>query len=97
MADPNESENARSVSRLVETQLLGKSWVENGIWRRTDDRNLSGRAGNTNTARPPIDRAFESVCDRCGFFETGPKFLTVLKRQRNHAEERGQNDGLPPV
>jgi hypothetical protein len=53
---------------------------------------LSGRAGNTNTARPPIDRAFESVCDRCGFFETGPKFLTVLKRQRNHAEERGQNE-----
>jgi site-specific recombinase XerD len=35
---------------------------------------------------------FDSVCERCGFFETGPQFVTVLRRQRDHAEERGQDD-----
>ena len=35
----------------------------------------------------------ESVCRRGGFSETGPKFLTILKRQRKHADERGLSDG----
>jgi site-specific recombinase XerD len=48
---------------------------------------------NGHCARPALlDCAFESVCERCGFFETGPKFLTILRRQRNHADERGQNE-----
>lgn len=48
---------------------------------------------NGHCTRPALlDCAFESVCERCGFFETGPKFITILKRQRNHAEERGQNE-----
>ncbi len=46
---------------------------------------------NGHCTRPALlGCAFESVCERCGFFETGPKFLTILKRQRNHADERGQ-------
>jgi hypothetical protein len=32
------------------------------------------------------------VCERCGFFETGPQFVTILKRQRKHADQRGQSD-----
>jgi site-specific recombinase XerD len=48
---------------------------------------------NGHCMRPALlDCAFESVCERCGFFETGPKFVTILRRQRNHAEERGQSD-----
>ncbi len=48
---------------------------------------------NGNCTRPALlGCAFESVCERCGFFETGPKFVTILRRQRNHAEERGQSD-----
>jgi integrase len=47
---------------------------------------------NGHCTRPDLlDCAFESVCERCGFFETGPKFIPILKRQRNHAEERGQD------
>ena len=56
----------------------------------TDHRRL---LANGHCTRPALlDCAFESVCERCGFFETGPKFITILKRQRNHAEERGQNE-----
>ena len=50
---------------------------------------------NGHCTRPALlDCAFESVCERCGFFETGPKFVTILRRQRNHAERRGQNDRI---
>jgi site-specific recombinase XerD len=48
---------------------------------------------NGHCTRPALlGCAFESVCERCGFFETGPQFLTILKRQRKHADERGQSD-----
>jgi len=48
---------------------------------------------NGHCTRPALlGCAFESVCERCGFFETGPKFVTILRRQRDHAEERGQDD-----
>jgi len=48
---------------------------------------------NGHCTRPALlGCAFESVCERCGFFETGPKFVTILRRQRNHADERGQDD-----
>ena len=48
---------------------------------------------NGHCTRPALlGCAFESVCERCGFFETGPKFLTILKRQSKHADERGQSD-----
>jgi site-specific recombinase XerD len=48
---------------------------------------------NGRCTRPALlGCAFESVCERCGFFETGPQFLTILKRQRKHADERGQSD-----
>jgi site-specific recombinase XerD len=57
---------------------------------KTDHRRL---LANGHCTRPALlDCAFESVCERCGFFESGPKFVTILRRQRNHAEERGQNE-----
>ncbi len=39
-----------------------------------------------------LDRKFESICERCGFFETGPQFLTVLRRQRDDAVGDGEED-----
>jgi site-specific recombinase XerD len=60
------------------------------VAHQTDHRRL---LANGHCTRPALlDCAFESVCERCGFFETGPKFVTILRRQRNHAEERGQNE-----
>jgi hypothetical protein len=57
---------------------------------RADHRRL---LANGHCTRPALlGCAFESVCERCGFFETGPTFVTILRRQRNHAEERGQSD-----
>jgi site-specific recombinase XerD len=49
--------------------------------------------GNGHCTRPRgLDCTFESVCERCGFFETGPQFVTILRRQRDDAVGYGQDD-----
>ena len=40
--------------------------------------------------RSPSDCSFESACERCNFFETGPQFIPILRRQRDHAAEHDQ-------
>ncbi len=48
---------------------------------------------NGHCTRPTgLDCTFKSVCERCGFFETGPQFLTILRRQRDDADRHGQED-----
>jgi hypothetical protein len=34
----------------------------------------------------------ESACETCAYFRTGPEFLPILTRQRDHALEHGQTD-----
>ena len=47
--------------------------------------------GNGMCTRPvALDCSFESACERCTFFETGPQFIPILKRQRDHAVEQDQ-------
>ena len=49
--------------------------------------------GNGHCNRPAaLDCAYESMCERCGFFETGAEFVPVLLRQRDHAADHGQSD-----
>ena len=49
--------------------------------------------GNGHCTRPAaLDCNFETICERCGFFDTGPQFIPILRRQRDHAIERDQHD-----
>jgi integrase len=49
--------------------------------------------GNGHCTRPiALDCQFESICERCGFFDTGPEFIPILRRQRDHATDHGQTD-----
>ena len=42
--------------------------------------------GNGSAPAPPSSTAsFETVCETCGYFETGPEFMPVILRQRDHA------------
>ena len=34
----------------------------------------------------------ESACETCAYFKTGPEFVPVLLRQRDHARDHGQSD-----
>ena len=44
--------------------------------------------GNGYCTRPAaLDCVYETMCERCGFFETGPQFVTILSRQHDDAVE----------
>jgi len=49
--------------------------------------------GNGLCTRPvELDCRFESACETCGYFTTGPEFVPVLLRQRDHARDHNQPD-----
>ena len=49
--------------------------------------------GNGHCTRPAaLDCIHESICENCGFFETGPDFVPVLIRQRDHAADYDQHE-----
>ena len=42
--------------------------------------------GNGHCTRPlELDCRFQTICESCGFYETGPEFVTILRRQRDDA------------
>jgi hypothetical protein len=49
--------------------------------------------GNGLCTRPvELDCRMESACETCSYFSTGPEFVPVLIRQRDHAHKHGQNE-----
>jgi len=49
--------------------------------------------GNGLCTRPAeLDCRMETVCETCAYFATGPEFVPVLLRQREHAREHHQTD-----
>jgi site-specific recombinase XerD len=48
--------------------------------------------GNGMCTRPAeLDCRMETVCETCAYFKTGPQFVPVLLRQRDHAKTHGQH------
>jgi len=42
--------------------------------------------GNGHCTRPlELNCRFQTICEGCGFYQTGPQFLTILRRQRDDA------------
>ena len=52
-----------------------------------DDAQLHRRLlGNGHCTRPlELDCRFQTICEGCGFYDTGPQFVTILRRQRDDA------------
>ena len=49
--------------------------------------------GNGMCTRPvELECRMESACETCAYFKTGPQFVPVLLRQRNHARDHDQPD-----
>jgi hypothetical protein len=49
--------------------------------------------GNGMCTRPvELDCRMESICETCAYFRTGPEFVPVLLRQRDHARQHGQSE-----
>ena len=97
ISDRTVAEAYFKVTKAVEAEYYGLSSatlaptaVSGPQMPRPDHRRL---LANGHCTRPALlGCVFESVCERCGFFETGPQFVTILKRQRKHADRRGQSD-----
>ena len=66
--------------------------------RRLTHRDAHARMlGNGYCTRPAeLDCRMETVCETCVYFATGPEFVPVLLRQRDHAAER-HHDNLVTV
>ena len=39
-----------------------------------------------------LDCCMETICETCAYFDTGPEFVPVLLRQRDHARDHQQPD-----
>ena len=49
--------------------------------------------GNGHCTRPvELDCRFHTICEGCGFFETGPQFVTILRRQRDDATAHNDHE-----
>ena len=84
------------VTEAVETSYRDATPIPNDVdgpnMRRlaADHRRL---LGNGHCTRPvALDCNFETICERCGFFETGPQFVEIIQRQRDHAAGNDQHD-----
>jgi site-specific recombinase XerD len=48
--------------------------------------------GNGHCTRPvELDCRFHTICEGCGFFQTGPEFIPILRRQRDDATVHGDD------
>ena len=63
----------------------------NAAQRRIREEQQRRLLGNGYCGRPvELDCSFESICEGCVHFQTGPEFVPVLLRQRDHAADRDQ-------
>lgn len=63
----------------------------NALQRRIREEQQRRLLGNGYCGRPvELDCSFESICETCVHFQTGPEFVPVLLRQRDHAADRDQ-------
>ena len=69
------------------------SEIETAAMTRLRQEAHARMLGNGLCTRPvELDCRMESACETCAYFKTGPEFVPVLLRQRNHARDRGQTD-----
>jgi integrase len=67
--------------------------IESKAMTRLRQETHARMLGNGLCTRPAeLDCRMETVCENCAYFRTGPEFVPVLLRQRDHARQHGQTD-----
>ena len=97
ISDRTLAEEYFKVTEAVETRYRGSgplpAGVGGGETRRMAADTHRRLLGNGHCTRPvALDCQFESICERCGFFESGKEFIPILRRQRDHAADHGDLD-----
>lgn len=93
ISDRTVAEEYFKVTEAVEARYQGNDPLPVGVdtdgTRRAAADAHRRLLGNGHCTRPvALDCQFESICERCGFFETGPEFIPILRRQRDDAADR---------
>jgi hypothetical protein len=67
--------------------------IETTAMSRLRQESHARMLGNGLCTRPAeLDCRMETICETCAFFDTGPQFVPVLLRQRDHAKAHGQRE-----
>ena len=67
--------------------------IETAAMTRLRKESHARMLGNGLCTRPvELECRMESACETCAYFKTGPEFVPVLLRQRDHARAQGQSD-----
>lgn len=84
IADTVVAEQYFSATRAVEAE--GTAAVPGPIGAIETAARHRRLLGNGHCTRPlELDCRFQTICEGCGFFETGPEFVSILRRQRDDA------------
>jgi len=85
IADTVVADQYFSATRAVEAEKLAVQQLADERDAATQHRRL---LGNGHCTRPlELDCRFHTICEGCGFFETGAEFVTILRRQRDDAAD----------
>lgn len=67
--------------------------IETAAMSRLRQESHARMLGNGMCTRPPeLDCRMETICETCAYFKTGPQFVPVLLRQRDHARTHHQTN-----
>ena len=67
--------------------------IETAAMTRLRKESHARMLGNGMCTRPvELECRMESACETCAYFRTGPEFVPVLLRQRDHARKSGQTE-----
>jgi hypothetical protein len=67
--------------------------IETAAMTRLRQESHARMLGNGMCTRPvELECRMESACETCTYFRTGPEFVPVLLRQRDHARTNGQTE-----
>ena len=67
--------------------------IETAAMTRLRQESHARMLGNGMCTRPvELDCRMETICETCAYFQTGPEFVPVLLRQRDHARTHRQTD-----
>jgi hypothetical protein len=84
ISDTRVADQYFSATRAVEAEAVTVPSAQGD--RRQPSQAHRRLLGNGHCTRPvELDCRFQTICEGCGFFETGPDFISILQRQRDDA------------
>jgi hypothetical protein len=92
VAEEYEAVSARVDAQYAQPPSLPADTETHDMTRLRQEAD-SRMLGNGLCTRPvELDCRMETVCESCAYFKTGPEFVPVLIRQRDHARTHNQHD-----